>query len=232
MDDIDEQLEQHLDFARETPDPGSAYNGPIPSDVSINWLAQVFRMHPNTVRDRLRDCPAKTNKARGGAGVQRTIRYDLPTAAAFLVKPKMDTAAYLKAAKKGDLPPALNQTMWDALLKRQKWEENAGDLWRTEAIREVLSGSFQTIKFTMQLWVDTLERQTGVTREQRELLTGMVDALQGEIYESLVDNAANSQTGPQLTELETVIGEDKTATELIAAVEENDAADREIEDMV
>lgn len=228
MDAVDEQLEEHLEMSRETPEPGGAYSGPLPSAVSINWLAQVFRMAPATVRDRLRDCPALVNKPRGGKGVQRTIKYDLPTAAAYLVKPKMATKDYLKAVKRGELPAALQQQVWDAMLKRQKWEENAGQLFRTDAIREVLGGTFQTMKFNMQLWVDTLERQTGVTREQREVLTGLVDGLQNDLYDALLNNAAMSQTGPQITELQETVGEVETISQMLS----EDDEDSDIMDMV
>ena len=109
--------------------------------------------------------------------------------------------------KPSDLPTAFQQSFWDAALKRQKWEENAGQLWRTEKVREVLGSTFQTIKFTVQLWADTLERQTGLSTDQRALLTKMVDSLQEEIYKALVTQAGSQRTTSQRGELNEMVGE-------------------------
>jgi hypothetical protein len=116
-------------------------------------------------------------------------------------------AEILKGLKREDLPPAINSAFWDAQLKRQKWEENAGELWRTDTIRKVIGGMFQSIKFTVQLWGDTIERQTGLTEEQREALNGMTDELQISVFSSMQENAAETMTGPQLQELEYMISE-------------------------
>ena len=86
------------------------------------------------------------------------------------------------------------------MLKQQKWEENAGDLWRTTQVRDALGDTFQTIKFTMQLWVDSLERQTTLTNDQREIIVAMVDALQNEVYTSLVEKSAEKSTRSTISE--------------------------------
>ena len=133
--------------------------------------------------------------------------YSLPVACRYLIPPAISAEQYIKTMKPSDLPTAFQQSFWDAALKRQKWEENAGQLWRTEKVREVLGSTFQTIKFTMQLWADTLERQTGLSQEQRTLLTKMVDGLQEEIYKALVSQAANGRTSSQRGEIHEMIGE-------------------------
>lgn len=161
--------------------------------VTVSWLAQVFRMDPKTVKQRLANCPPLHRRKAGYV-------YSLPVVCSYLIKPAFSIDEYLKTAKPNELPNHLQQTYWDALLKRQKWEENAGDLWRTDSVREVLGQTFQTIKFTIQLWADTIERQTGLTKEQRELLETMADGLQQDIYEALVEQARNNTTPSQLSE--------------------------------
>ena len=196
----DEMLEQIVQSRR----AGQANGGPMVEDmmrgVTVSWLAQVFGMDPKTVKAKLADCPPLHRRKAGYV-------YHLPTACQFLVKPALSPEHYIKNMKPADLPPALQQTFWDAALKKQKFEENAGQLWRTEKVREVLGSTFQTIKFTMQLWADTLERQTGLTNEQRLLLVAMVDGLQEEIYKALVAQAAEKKTGPQAAEVPEMMGE-------------------------
>lgn len=174
--------------------------------VTSSWLAQVFGLDAKIVKSRLAGCPALTEGNETGRGYQGRT-YELKVAAPYLVQPKISAANFMKAIKKAELPPALQQSFWDAMLKRQKFEENAGDLWRTDKIREVLGSSFQTIKFTMQLWVDTVERNTGMTGEQRKMIIQLVDALQGDIYEALVAKMQTDETGNQLSELPAILNE-------------------------
>lgn len=179
-------------------------NSPLVEDmmagVTVSWLSQVFGMDPKTVKAKLADCPPLHRRKAGYV-------YHLPTACRYLIPPAISADQYIKTMKPSDLPTAFQQSFWDAALKRQKWEENAGQLWRTDRVREVLGQTFQTIKFTVQLWADTLERQTGLSLEQRELLTQLVDGLQEEIYKGLVAQAAERKTPPQRGELSEMIGE-------------------------
>lgn len=204
-------LKAHLE-ARRGPVQAAAY--PLPKDgVSISWLAQVFGVSQELARYKLKRCPVKGHQQRGKTQV--TVLYDVAQAAKFLAVPDLDSRDYLKALKKGDLPPALTDTVWAGLLKRQQWEENAGDLWRTEKVREVLASTFQGIKFNIQLWTATVEGQTGLTREQRDILMRLGDALQNDIYNSLVEKMGSQETQPQLGELPELVGEEVTARELI-----------------
>lgn len=227
MSDVDQRLSRLTETKRQMPTTGSTYADPLNRGVSIAWLAHVYRMDHTTVKRKLANCPVKTQRRRGDK--MTTVLYDLPTASAFLITPAFSTAEYMRAVRRGDLPPALQQTIWDALLKRQKWEENAGQLWRTEKVRSVLGSTFQTIKFTMQLWIDTLERQIEVTDEQREIIVGMVDGLQAELYDALVQQMSDQQTGPQLDEMDSLVGESGTVGETIALVE---SEDDEIEQLI
>jgi hypothetical protein len=162
--------------------------------VSVGWLSKVFGMDPSDVRKRLADCPPLYKRKAGYV-------YSLPIAAKFLVKPVFDVKKYLESMKPSELPAQLQKDYWDSALKRQKWEENAGHLWRTEAVLETLGETFKLIKFSMQLWADNLERVTGLTTEQKRLLVQMVDGLQDEIYQTLVTNSQNRSTLPVRAEL-------------------------------
>lgn len=162
--------------------------------VTVAFLSQVFRMDPNKVKRKLVNCPVLDSRQRGQTQVQHI--YDLATAAEYLVEPKADIATIVSRLKPEDLPPRINTAFWDAALKRQRYEENAGELWRTEKVREVLGGMFQTIKFTMQLWADNVERMHGLTKDQRDTIHNLVDQLQQDIYDHLVKEAHLSRTGP------------------------------------
>lgn len=174
--------------------------------VTASWLAQAFGMDVKDVKRKLAGCPALVEGNDSGRGYQGRL-YELKIAAAYLVKPKISAANFLSAVKKAELPATLQQSFWDAMLKRQKYEENAGDLWRTAKVREVLGQTFQSMKFTIQLWVDTVERAHGLTGDQRKTLLGLSDGLQSDLYDALVRQMENGTSGPQLAELPSVLGE-------------------------
>lgn len=155
--------------------------------LPVSTLSSIFRMDPTTVKRRLADCPIK--EARKGGYL-----YDLAEAAQYLVKPVFDAKKLLETMKATELPPTLQAAFWDAALKRQKWEENAGDLWRTDRVREVLAEAFKTIKQTILLWSDTVGEQTMLSDEQRKILVALGDALQSEIHAALVQDAARRKT--------------------------------------
>lgn len=201
MSEIDDKLNKALGTGMGLAD--SALEG-----VTVSFLAQVFQMDPAKVKRLLVNCPIKHTRKRGRTQTQHL--YDLATAASYLVEPKISVEDVLAQIKREDLPPAINTAFWDAQLKRQRWEENAGQLWRTETIGGAIGGMFQSIKFTIQLWGDTIERQTGLSEEQRDLLNGMTDKLQQDIFESLQENAKIAMTGPQLAELDKMLAEAKT----------------------
>jgi len=224
---VAQKLDLHQQSNLQSTDSQGLYTNPATKGVTASWLAQAFGIPEPTARYRLRNCPVKTNRARG---TKMQVRlYDIKEAARHLITPAYSTKEYMHSLKRGDLPPVLQQAVWDAMLKRQKWEENAGDLWRTSQLREVLGLTFQTLKFTLQLWTETIERQSELSDEHRGIILEMVDALQGELYQSLVKNMNDNSTGSQLVELETQFGETDLATTLMTEDYDTDDADEDAE---
>mgnify|MGYP000128353724 CR=1 FL=1 len=216
-DGVEARLARLTEMRRQAPDSTGSYADSTAKGVTVSWLSQVFELPVPVVKAKLKFCQPKTVRRRGEKMV--STYYDIKEAAAFLVTPAFSTAEYLRAVKRGELPPALQQQIWDALLKRQKWEENAGQLWRTEKVRQVLGSTFQTIKFTIQLWADTVERQTELSPDQRATIIRMADALQSEIYDSLVRQAEEGSTGSQLDEMPDHVGESAAVISTVALVE-------------
>jgi hypothetical protein len=171
--------------------------------VSTGLLSQIFRMDNMTVRKRLKDCP-EVGKWRGGAPL-----FDLAQAAGYLVKPKIDIKEFIKSVRPADLPPYLQSEFWEAQVKRQKFEENAGELWRTEKVIALYAETFKLIKDTMNLWVDSIERESGLTGEQRDKLTQLVDGLQSEMHSRLLTlQEKEEKTANSFEELADIEGEE------------------------
>lgn len=169
----------------------------ILNGVSVPFLARVFDMHVQTVRQRLSTCPNIGSRTSGNL-------YELKTAAGYLVKPQIDPATFLKRMKAHDLPPQLQDAFWSAMRKRQQVEEHAGDLWRTGDVLDVMGDMLKSIREAMQLFPTTLERKTSLSDEQRELLIGLLDELQTDLHGKLIKLSKSRETRSQLAEVEEI----------------------------
>jgi len=167
----------------ESPDITQIFRG-----VTVTWLMQAFRMDRSTVKKRMANCqPLKYGK--GNVPI-----YDFVQACEYLVKPKVDLDEYLKRLKPEDLPLDLRKEYWEAQLKKQRWEEKAGQLWRTEDVIEVYSEALKHIKTSTQVWASNLDRKTGLSTEQYDLLISMTDRLLSDMHQRLLEMQSHKTT--------------------------------------
>lgn len=131
--------------------------------MTIPRLAQLFRLDRRTVTEKLR--PLRPTGDRRGAPT-----YHVADAAPYLVEPIVDIEKYLQNVGPGDLPPALQAQYWNAQNGKLKYKEQAGDLWRTSQVLEVLTGVFRSLTQSLRLLADRVESQTGLTTEQRAII--------------------------------------------------------------
>jgi hypothetical protein len=165
-------------------DPYVMQNG-----VNVTWLCQAFRQDIKTVRRKL------ANLKPIGIGARNVEIYDFSQAASFLAKPPPNQLAeFLRGLRVQDLPVHLQHPYWAAMRMRQSYMRDAGNLWRTEDVLEVLGECFKTIKATMQLWVDNLDAQSELSNDLRVLITRMVDGLQDDMHRALIDMPKQRQT--------------------------------------
>jgi hypothetical protein len=167
-----------------TDDLAEVYGG-----VSAHWLAQMFGADKNTIKKKLASSGIEIVGRRNGGPL-----YRLKDAAAYLVTPKVDLVSYVKSLRPNDLPPMLNDAYWGAMLKRQKWEENAGDLWRTQDVLEVLGDLNLAFRSTVNLWVEEVDRINGLTPGQRLTISQNADKLLDLTYKMLVDLPSKRKT--------------------------------------
>ena len=192
--------------------------------VTANWLATVFGMHTNTVKQRLKDCPP-SHRIKGG------FIYDLKMAARYLVKPVVDIDQYIKTMKIEELPPRLQIEYWGAKQRRLNYEEDAGHLWRTEAVMSLVGTIVSTVRTKSRLWTEDIEAKAEITPEQRKVLNERVDALQFGLFEAMKEITLNQQTKSLLMEfLEEEEAELAREEEIRKQAEADD--DIDIEDLI
>lgn len=173
--------------------------------VSITFLAEVLQKDRKTVTKRLSELPPVAQH-RGNIPL-----YDFRQAIGYLVAPRVDARKIEDVLRKmgpGALPPTLSKDIWDAKLKQQKWEENAGDLWRTADILEVLGEAFQRLKTTTQLWVDQLDDTHALPAPVRRDLIDLVDGLQVDLHRTLVEMPKERQTRSQMSEIDGMVSDE------------------------
>jgi hypothetical protein len=147
-------------------------------EASIAQIAQLFRTDPKTLPKRLRRL--KPIHTRRGVNV-----YSIRDAAAYLVKPGYSIEQYIRNMHFSDLPVGLQKEFWASLKSRQSYEMQAGDLWPTAQVVEALAEAFKQARMTILLFPETVERESGVTDEQRKVLRRLADGLIDDLREAL-----------------------------------------------
>jgi hypothetical protein len=152
--------------------------------VSVSQLGAIFGIDNRTV----------TRKINGlspcGTRVGHAI-YELKEAAAYLVDPKGDIGEYIKKMNHRDLPPLLLKEFWTGQNARLKFEEEQGDLWRTEKVIEHMGEVFKTLRMTILLTRDRVERETELTDRQRLIIDNIIDGALGNMHLALVEQFEN-----------------------------------------
>ena len=154
----------------------------IHDGVTVTTLSQIFALDHKDVNKRL---VGKITPVSGPK--DKNVRYRIRDAAPFLVDLKVDPEEYLKSLSPSKLPPALQDSFWKAMLSRQKYEENKGDLWRTARVFEVVSSAFKVIRLTVLMFNDTVSQQTELTDRQREIIQELADGLLASLLEALTE---------------------------------------------
>lgn len=158
--------------------------------VPTAWLSRVFGHSERSVKNRLIGIVPKGYTKRGAP------LYVIAEAAPHLVEAKFDVEAVIKKMRPQDMPPMLQAVFWDGQNKKLTWAEKAGHLWHTDDVLSVLTEMFKTMRSTMQLWVETVEKAEQLKPAQVVFLRAQVDALQDELYQQMLDAQKNEATGP------------------------------------
>lgn len=150
------------------------------SQANQTQLAAMFRRDPKAM-PRLLDGLAPAGERRGAKV------YWIDEAAQRLVKPGYEIEGYLKRMHQSDIPPLLGKDFWNGQRARQAFEENEGDLWRTAEMVSVFAEACQTIRTSLLLITDALEREEELTNSQRAAVESLIDGAIQDIQTALVE---------------------------------------------
>lgn len=148
--------------------------------ASVSQLAVLFGMDNRTVAGKIADCPSSGRR-------QGHPVYRIRDAAPYLCVPHGDIEEHIKKMNHRDLPPMLLKEFWTGQQARQKFLESEGDLWRTDAVIDILAETFKTLRMSILLMRDQVERETELSERQRDVSLALTDGLLNDINESLIE---------------------------------------------
>lgn len=152
--------------------------------LNLTQLAKLFRMDRRDVSPKLREVTQAGT--RGGYPI-----YYVHEVAPHLVKPTQDIETYIMRMHHNDLPKHVSKEFWNGLRARQAYEEENGDLWRTDKVIDTLGETFKTLRMSLLLMGDAIERETTFTDMQRTRLSTMIDGALNDMAASLVTKFEN-----------------------------------------
>jgi hypothetical protein len=146
--------------------------------ASLTELRDIFKVASNRVKEAISHCTP--------TGVHmNTHLYAIRDVAEYLVQPKVDIGEYIKKMSPQDLNPYMLKEYWNGMHAQLRYEELAGDLWRTADVQIMIGEVFKTLRLSLLLLGDQVEREIGLTDEQRNLIKRLIDNTMKVIRESL-----------------------------------------------
>ena len=115
--------------------------------------------------------------------------YSIAEAAPALVKPS-DPAEVERAMlkmNKADMPPTLSNDFWAGQRSRIKFEQENGNLWATDDVTAMVTAMLGVLAIQMKLMVDNVERQAGMTVQQRAVVQRIADGTVNSAREAIVE---------------------------------------------
>jgi hypothetical protein len=135
-----------------------------------------------TVRDSLAQVPPSGKRGQSDL-------YSIKDAAKVLIRNDETDAEQVRRILKThhtDLPKMLSKEFWLAETHRQRYMVAAGQLWPTTKVVEWLADAYKTIRLSLMLMADTVERQETLTNTQRKTIIEMIDATLNDAAERLI----------------------------------------------
>lgn len=156
--------------------------------ANVSQLEKLFERDKRTINQAL--ATVEPDGTRNGVPVWR-----IATAAQYLVRPSYDVEHKLRRMNPRDLPPMLQKEFWDAMSRRMKFLEEAGDLWRSDHVISLMSEAFQTFKMECRLTADAVAQNVELSQRQREIVSGLIDGMMENIRRGLVEQFGDYEQG-------------------------------------
>lgn len=158
--------------------PDKASEAILYQGANLSQLEVLFAQDKRSLRRKLFN--VKPDGKRNGTDV-----WLVSTVAPHLVKPVYDIEQYIRRMHHSELPPRLTSEFWKGQRAKQDYEEEQGDLWRTNDVIDVINELYRLVRMTIILLPDQMDKVTTLDAKQREIVNSQVDGLLEEMRNTI-----------------------------------------------
>jgi len=133
--------------------------------------------------------------------------YDAWELASLLVPPRWTDEEWETVLHKGHFPTQLVKDFWAAKKARQDYLKTAGELWHTADVIDIVSELMKTVAMGVKLVADNVEREQGLTPDQRVLITELTDEILLGAHKAVDDKFREKLNREQILRYEDLTGE-------------------------
>lgn len=163
--------------------------------ASISQLNAIFGMDNRTISSKM-------------AGVdpigmrQGYPIYSIKDAASVLVEPTLDldqieqVAAYVRKLNPQNMPKMLTKEFWSAMRTKQLYEEDAGDLWRTDRVVEVFGDLVKSVRTPLILAKDAVANEMELDDRAQKIIDQIIDGILEKLHDAVVKQFGTRATTP------------------------------------
>lgn len=157
--------------------------------ASMSQICTLFSMDARDVKEKIKGKVMPVG-VRAGHPI-----YSIKEIAAYLVVPPYDMDEFIQRMSIADLPTILRKEYWAGMRSRQLYEIAAATLWDEAEVIDTISELFKTIRLSLLLSREAVERETELTDRQRAIITRIIDNALGEAHAATTRRFAKAKAG-------------------------------------
>lgn len=153
----------------------------ITQGASVYQLERLFGMDHRTINKIIAQHGIKPN------GLKRlgTDLYSVKDIAPYLITPAFSLEEYVDAISTAEkLPPLVRKEFWAGMKARQEYLKSQGELWPTNEVIESIGTLLKSLRMSILLARDQIERETAITPAQRNIINLRIDSALTDMYKS------------------------------------------------
>ncbi len=136
--------------------------------ASLAQISTIFAMDARDVKAKLQGNVEPNGERRGH------LIYQLRDVAPYLVVPPYSMDEFIQKMTIADLPMILRKEYWAGMRSRQLFEREAAELWPTSEVVEMLSTLLKTLRLSLLMTRESVERETELTDRQRDIISTII----------------------------------------------------------
>lgn len=144
--------------------------------ANMAQLCDIFKMDARDIKAKLAGNVLPSSK-NGKSDV-----YSIREVSPYLVPPPYDMEEFISKMKISDLPTQVQKEYWAGMRSRQLFEKEQAELWSTEEVQTVIADIFKTLRMSLLLTRESVERETDLTTRQRDIIKAIIKNALEDLY--------------------------------------------------